>query len=217
MNVIVPGVKGCGGANAGPHDRCQTHRQGDSANPIIYVTERWPHCVGGNPSDRLDNFLAPPKLGDDLLVGEGGEGRSVAPSVHRDMMLPHILGLEDGGEGNCSGTNYKECGLERILVEEVQEVGGVVRGTVIVGKTPSVYRGAICDISAADTSTTRPPTTSGIRGSLWVGRAPPSYSNTDIRDLYAGGLNLGNPLGNLRGVRRGNSVKLGVIGGMNGR
>ena len=98
----------------------------------------------------------------------------MAPSVYGDMMLSHKLGLEDGGELNCTGTNDKECGLERICIEEVQEVGGVVRRTVIVGETPGVYRGAICDICAANTSTTRPPTTSGICGSLWVGRAPPS-------------------------------------------
>lgn len=211
----VSGIECSGGTNAGPHDGRQTHCQGDRTNPVIDVTKGRSHCVGRDTQDILDNFLTPPKLGDDLLIGEGGEGRSVTPGVDGDLVLAHILGLKDSWEGNDTRTNHKERGLEGVLVKEVQKVGSVVRRSVVVGKTPCVFCGAIRDVSAANTPTTRPPTTAGVRGSLWVGWAPSDYVNADVWDLYASRLNLGNPLLNLWGISGRNNVKRRVIGGFN--
>jgi hypothetical protein len=216
VDVVVSGVKRGEGAKAGPHDGRQTHCQGDSSNPIINVAEGRSHSVWCDTQDILDNFLAPPKLSDNLFVREGCKGRSMAPGVHGDMMLAHVLDLKNGREGNCARTDDKERGLERILVEEVQEVGSVVRGSVIVCETPCVLCRTIRNVSLTNTPTTRPPTTGGVRGSLWVGWAPSGYSNANVWDLHAGRLNLGNPLFNQCAVGGRNDIERGVIGGDDG-
>ena len=87
-------------------------------------------------------------------------------------MLSQIFCLKNGREGNCTGANDKERRLERILVKEVQEVGGVVSGSIVVCETPCVLCGAIRDIGVANTTTTRPPTTTGVVGSLGIIWAP---------------------------------------------
>lgn len=139
----------------------------------------------------------------------------MTPGVYGDMVLGHVLVLKNGREGNRSRANDKECRLEILLVKEVQEVWGVVGGTVVVCKTPSVLCGAIGDICVANTSTTGPPTATGIRSSRLVGWAPSSYSGTDVWNCDVSLLNFGNPLLNLRAVGRRNSIKLRIIGGKN--
>lgn len=140
----------------------------------------------------------------------------MTPRVNGNVVSGHILALKEGGGGNGTRANDKERRLERMFVKVVQEVGGVECGTVIVGKTPGILRGARADIRRANTSTTRPPATASICGSVRVGWAPSSYSGIEGRDLDAGRLDLGNPLRNLWTVGGGDSVQLGVIGRMNG-
>ena len=40
----------------------------------------------------------------------------MTPGVHGNLVLRHVLALEEGGGGNGARTNDKKCGLERILV-----------------------------------------------------------------------------------------------------
>jgi len=93
----------------------------------------------------------------------------VTPRVHGNVVLGHILALEEGRGGKGARPNDKERGLESMLVEVVQEAGSVQRGTVVVRETPCVLRGARRDVRVADTSCTRPPTTTGICSGLGVG------------------------------------------------
>ena len=130
----------------------------------------------------MDDFLAPPKLGDDLLVGEGSERRGMTPGMDRDVVLAQVFCLKDSREGNCTRANNKERRLERILVEEVQQVGGVVRRAVIIRETPCIRCGASRDISVTNTPTTCPPTTTSVGGSLCVIWTPAGSSHTDIWD-----------------------------------
>ena len=211
------GVKSGSGADAGPHDRFQPHRQGNSADSVINVTERGPHCIGRDAQDILDDLLGPSKLRDDLFVGQGGERSGVTPSMHGDVVLGHVLDLKEGRGGNGARTNDKERGLERMLVKEVQEIGSVERGTVIVCETPGILCGTSANIRVADASTTRPPTAAGICGGLSIGRASSSYSGVNGGDLDAGCLDFSNPLLNLWAVGGRNGVQLGVIRRREGR
>jgi hypothetical protein len=173
-------IKCCSCTDAGPHDRRQTHCQGDSSNPVINVTERGPHCVGRDTQDILDYFLTPSKFCNNLLVGEGRKGRGMTPSMDGDVVLAQILCLKNSREGNCTRTNDKEGRLERILVEVIQEVGRVVRRSIIVRETPCVLCGAIRDVSVTNTPATRPPTASRVGGSLCIIWAPSRLSNANV-------------------------------------
>ena len=41
----------------------------------------------------------------------------MTPGVHRDLVLGHVLALEESWGGNGARTNDKKCGLERMLVK----------------------------------------------------------------------------------------------------
>ena len=43
----------------------------------------------------------------------------MTPGVDRDVVLAHVLCLENGGEGDGTRTNDKESGLEIILIKEI--------------------------------------------------------------------------------------------------
>ena len=118
----------------------------------------------------------------------------MAPGVDGDVVLGEILCLKDSREGNCTRTNDKERRLERILVKEVQEVGSVVRRSIVVRETPCILCGANRDISVANTPTTCPPTATGVCGGLCIVWAASRCSNADIWDFDTGGLDLSNPL-----------------------
>lgn len=139
----------------------------------------------------------------------------MTPGVHGNVVLGHVLGLEKGRGGNRARANDKERGLETMLIQVVQEVGSVERGTVVVRKTPSVLCGASRDIRVANTSTTCPPTTAGVCGSLCVVWASSSCGGIEGWNLSTGRFDLGNPLLDFWGVGRRNSVKLGIVGGNN--
>lgn len=136
----------------------------------------------------------------------------MTPGVHGDMVLGHVLALEEGRGGNCARTNDKERRLERMLIKVVQEIGSVERGTVIVCKTPGVLCGAGRNVRVADAPTARPPTTGGVCGGLGVIWTSPDYSGVKGWDLDTGRLDLSNPLLNLWAVGGRDGVELGVIG-----
>lgn len=140
----------------------------------------------------------------------------MTPRVHGNMVLGHILALEEERAGNGARANNKEGGLERMLIQIAQEIGSVERGSVVVRETPGVFRWARRNISATNAPAARPPTTAGICDSSGVGRAPSSYSGIKVWDLNAGRCNLGNPLLNFRAVGGRNGIKLWVISGGKG-
>lgn len=137
----------------------------------------------------------------------------MAPRVHGDVVLGHVLALKEGGGGNCARANDKERGLEGMLVQVSQEIGCVECGTVVVCETPGVLGWARCNISAANAPTARPPATAGICDSGGVGCAPSSYGGIKAWNLNAGRLDLGDPFLNLWAVGGGDGVKLRVISG----
>ena len=86
----------------------------------------------------------------------------MAPSVHSNVVLGHVLALEEGGGRKCARANDEERGLEGMLVQVVQEIGGIERGTIVVRETPSVLCGARGNICVTNASATRPPAATGI-------------------------------------------------------
>jgi len=140
----------------------------------------------------------------------------VTPRVHGNVMLGHVLALEEERGGNGARANDKEGGLEGFLVQIAQEVGSVECGSVVIRETPCVLSRARRNISATNATPTRPPATVGICDSSGVCRAPSSYSGVEVWDLNAGRCNLGNPLLNLRAVGGRNGIKLRVISGGKG-
>ena len=135
----------------------------------------------------------------------------MTPGVDRDLVPVHVLALEYGREGNSPRTNDKESGLEAILIEVIQEVGGVVGGTVVVSKTPGVLCGTISDISRTNTSTTCPPTARSVCSSLSIVGASSGLNDRKAWDLNAGRFHLGNPLLDLWAVCGRNRIQLRVI------
>ncbi len=78
--------------SSSPDDRSQTHLSSNRPDSIIDVSVRgsesvWRHTDGG-----FDDLFAPPKLGNDLFVCELREVW-VRPSVYRDLVTGHVLGL----------------------------------------------------------------------------------------------------------------------------
>ena len=65
----------------------------------------------------------------------------MAPGVHGNVVLGHVLGLEECGKGNGVRTNDKECGFETILVKVLQQIGSVERRAVVVrnAQDPKYY------------------------------------------------------------------------------
>jgi hypothetical protein len=92
--------------------------------------------VGGNAGDIVNNLLRPSQLSHNLLVRERRQAR-VRPSVDRELMAHHVLGLNHLGTGDGAGTDDEEGRFEVLLVEEVEEAGRVRRGSVVCECTGS--------------------------------------------------------------------------------
>lgn len=63
----------------------------DSA--LLNIAVRWAEHVGGDTKSFLDNFPGPTKLGNDLVVCQGSQGR-MSPSVCGNLMVSHVLVAE---------------------------------------------------------------------------------------------------------------------------
>lgn len=86
-------------------------------------------------------------------------------------MAGHILRLQDVGERNDARANDEEGRFEFMFVEVVEEVGGVVRRTIIVGKTPVQSVGAYGYVGIARAAIASPPTPILVSGRFDIGRA----------------------------------------------
>lgn len=93
-NVPVGGVKvgdvvGSGFVR-GPDDRRETHLRSDGSNSVVDVSIRRSESVGSDTDDVLDHLHGPSELGDDFLVGEGGE-RLMRPGVYGDLVTSDVF------------------------------------------------------------------------------------------------------------------------------
>jgi hypothetical protein len=122
----------------------------------LNITIRWPHHSRRNPQHILNNLPRPSQFRNNLLIAKRRQLR-MTPCMHSNLMTSHILRLKSLREFEASRADGEEGGVERFLTEEVEQVGGVVPWTVVVGETPGVLVGAGCDIGRAGASGTGPP------------------------------------------------------------
>jgi len=119
VDIEIIGIKCSKGTDTSPHDGSKTHRQGDRTNTVINITVRRAHHVGGNTGDILDDLLGPTQLSNDFLIGKSGQG-GVRPGVDCKLVLTHVLFLEGDGEGDGTGADDEEGGLEVVLIQELE-------------------------------------------------------------------------------------------------
>jgi hypothetical protein len=58
--------------------------------------------------------------------------------MNSNLMTSHILGLKSQRGLEASRADSEEGSVERLLTEEVEQVGGVEPWTIVVGETPGV-------------------------------------------------------------------------------
>lgn len=143
-NVPVVGIEVIA-VEGSPDDRGHAHGHGDGTNTVVDVTVWGAHSVGRNTGDLTDGLAGPAKLGNDLLVGEGGE-RRMRPGVNGQLVTGHVFGLKDVGARDGARTNNEEGRLEVLVSHVVEEIGGVRRRSIVVANTPCQLVGASGDI-----------------------------------------------------------------------
>ena len=119
-------------ADTGPDRSLEAHSLRDGTDTVVDITVRGAPEVGSNTQHILNDLLAPSELSDDLLVGEGGHGM-VTPSMYGNLVLRHVLLLQEGGVRDDTRADHEEGRLEVGGVEEVEKVTGVQCGTIVVG------------------------------------------------------------------------------------
>ena len=135
------------------------------------------------------------------------------PSMDANLMTSHVLLLQHRRVRDSTGADHEHSRLQVVLVEVLQEVGRVQRGTVVVGQTPCVLVGAGRDIRVADAATACPPAAALVGGELGVGGASTGLGGLEVGNLDARVLHLLDPLLDLGRVRRGRLVERRVVGG----
>jgi len=83
------------------------------------ISKRRAHHIRGNAKNVLNDLFRPSQFSNNLLIGQGGQ-RRMTPGVYCNLVLAHVLSLENGWERNDSGTDDEEGRLEFFLVQEVQ-------------------------------------------------------------------------------------------------
>lgn len=212
----VVGVVRLASGRGGPDDRGEAHLKRDGTDTVINVTVRRTHGVGSNANDGADDLLAPAKFGNDLLVGEGGEG-VVGPGVNRNLVTLLEFGLEHLRARDDTRTDHEEGGLEVVLVEVFEQGRSVGRGAVIVRETPGVGVGTGGDVSGTGALTARPPAVAVSTSLGKVGRVATARSRVDGGgDVgHLGPVDLRDPLLDLRRVGRWHYIKRREVGRKN--
>ena len=209
--VRTSGVERGGGANAGPDRSLEAHSLRDGTNTVVDITVRGAPEVGGDTQHILDDLLAPSELSDDLLVGEGSH-RRVAPGVDSNLVLSHVLLLQESRVGDRTRTDDEERRLEVGVVEVGEKFASVESGTVVVSETPSHLVRALNDIIVVHASTARPPAAAGVRSRLGVRTAATGNGRSNVGDGNAGRVDLLDPLLNLGGANIGRLVQSRIVG-----
>lgn len=127
----------------------------------LYISVRWAHHVGRDTQDVFDDFLRPPKLSNDLFVGQGRQGE-VTPCMNGNLMLTHVLALKHGPVIEDARSNDEESGFELFLVEEFEQIGRIECWAVIISQTPCHGGGALDNVTRTCAATTSPP------ASIWI-------------------------------------------------
>lgn len=156
-----------------PHDGLVTHGVEDTTDTVINVTVWRTDVPRGDTNGLTDSTGGVSELGDDLLIGLGGEG-GVGPGVGGNMMALLVGTTQDLGIGEDTGSDDEEGGLDVVLFKKVQEDGGIGGGSIIVGQTPLGITGAIEDVSDGLALSTRPPALAGGNGGGGTRRTPTS-------------------------------------------
>jgi hypothetical protein len=201
-NSPVVGVKGI----TGPVNRDVTELLEDEADTVVDVSVWRTHVLETVTSGLHDGLLSPLHLGNDLLVGEGGQG-VVRPGVGGQVVALGNLTLKGVGVLDGVGTNDEEGGRELVGLEVVQQDGGVDRGTIVEGQTPGVGSSAGGDI-VTGASIASPVALVGDRG---VGAGWRStHMELDVRGTSQ--INLLQPGNDLGGVDWGHLIDFGIEG-----
>jgi len=74
------------------------------------------HGGGSNTKDLSDSLTSETELGDDLLVGEGGE-KSVGPGVDADFVAGHVLFNQNSWSLNHARADNEEGGGDVLLIK----------------------------------------------------------------------------------------------------
>ena len=142
---VKVGVRAVGLEVRRPDNGRQAHLRSDASDSVVDVSVRRSECVGRHADGVPNDLLRPPKLSDNLLVGQGSEG-SVRPGVDGDLVTACVLGLERLRSRQDSRANDEEGRLEVDLVQVVKQDGGVWRRSIIVRQTPGELVRALGDI-----------------------------------------------------------------------
>lgn len=108
--------------------------------------------VGGLLADDVNHrLLELLHLGRELRRGQTAKGRRVRPGVRGDLVA-RIKGLLDSGalvvDAAVQGARHEEGGLGAAVVEDVDELGGVLVRAVVVGEGEDARLGALLDHDA---------------------------------------------------------------------
>lgn len=181
----------------------EAHSLGNRTDTVIDITVRGAPVGGSNTKNVLDDLLRPTELGDDLFVREGSHG-VVTPGVNGNLVLRHVLVLEESGVRDRTRADDEERSLQVDGVEVVKKITGVQSGTVVVGETPGHLVWALFNVVIGLATTAGPPATGGVGSSRSVRRAAAICSGgSEVGDINARSRDLLDPLLNLRRVRGG--------------
>lgn len=174
-NVEVLGVKEkfvvVAIVDSGPHDGLEVHLGGNGSNSVVNVSLCWKRTVkrprrcqllclpfreakertrrsegeGRDAGDVLDELPRPSELGNNLLVGQGRQGR-VTPGVSTNLVSEDVLLPKNVGLAERSGTDNVEGRLEVVVAEVVEQDGRVERRSVVERQSPTVLLRALDDV-----------------------------------------------------------------------
>ncbi len=100
----------------------------DGTDTVVNITIWGTDILHLRASDVKDGLLGPLQLGNDLLIGEGGEG-VVRPGVGGNVVALVKLLLQDGGVPDNVGAHDEEGGLNVVLLEGSQQLRSEGSGT----------------------------------------------------------------------------------------
>ena len=200
--------------DARPDDWDEIHGLSNSPDAIVHIAIRSTEVKRRDTSNILEDLLRPAEFGDDTLRRNSGQ-RWVTPCMDSKLVAGHVLYLHERRVGDCARADNEECGVQVLLIEILQQFGGVETGAIIISQTPSQLIRTICYISLSDTTTTSPPAGTRLRrvsSRRRVSLATTRQVDRNIRDNNARLLNFLDPLLDLGGVGRRRPIKRRIVG-----
>lgn len=87
-----------------------------------------------------------------------------------NLVLVHILSLQDRGERDNTRADDEERGLELFLIEVVEQLGGVESWAIIIGQTPMFSLRTLDNIGLTRATAASPPASVRIGSSSGISR-----------------------------------------------